>query len=267
MKSADPDVIDKVSKSLSRDPIDAVTILEMIPEDNRYIVSAILDYAAMLNSNVQETREVLNETKLTLAATQQTLTSTQKILSGYAQKLHDFEVQDRAKQLAIREQEQTIKSLQSLDDKRVNQTTLSHFFLNNEHLVEDFSLNKKNLLVYKEELLDKESNAILHLSIELEKYFGNKNIHISVVINALKRYLVTKEKNATYFQDFLVDLVEEYLSQQTTKARTRVALSYLRKACSEIPELDVANIKSIMYNAGYIARTDKSNKVFFYRDH
>lgn len=259
MKSANPDVIDKVSKSLSRDPIDAVTILEMIPEDNRQIVSTILDYAAMLNTNMQEHKEVLAATKLTLE-------TTQKILSSYAEKLHDFEVKDRVNQLALREQEQTIKNLQTLDDKRVNQTTLSHFFLNNEHLVKDFSLNKKNLLLFKEELLGKESNAILHLSIELEKYFGNKNIHISVVINALKRYLVTKEKNSTYFQDFLVDLVEEYLSEKTTKSRTRIALSYLRKVCEDIPELNVANIKSIMYNAGYITKTDKSNKVFFYRE-
>lgn len=267
MKSADPDVIDKVSKSLSRDPIDAVTILEMIPEDNKLIVSTILDYAAMLNNNIHEHKEVLTATKQTLEATQQTLTSTQKILSGYAEKLHDFEVQDRVNQLALREQEKTIKSLQSLDSTRVNTTTLTHFFLNHEHLVKDYSLNEKNLLMCGDELLTKESRAILHLSIDLEDYFGSKNIHIAIVVNALKRYLVTKEKNSTYFQDFLVDLVEEYLSQQTTKARTRIALSYLRKVCQDIPELNVANIKSIMYNAGYIARTDKSNKVFFYRDH
>jgi len=259
MKSANPEVIDKVSHSLSKDPIDTVTILNLFPEDNKFLVSTILDYCVTLNNTLQENKSMLYETKNTLQATEKALSSVQKMITEY-------ETKDRVYQLKLREQEATIKNIQKTENLRVNQMTLSKFFLNHEHILKDYSLSGDNQILYKGDLLDSSSTTLLELSIDLETYFGNKNIHLKVLLSAIKRYLITVQKNANYFQDYLIEVVEEYLSQQTTKKRRRVGLSYLRNICKDVPELTVANIKSIMYNAGYFTKTDKSHKVFFYKE-
>jgi hypothetical protein len=100
------------------------------------------------------------------------------------------------------------------------------------------------------------------LSLELEDYFGTRNIPLDTLINRSKKYLVTVDKNNLDYQNILSDLAEEYLAGSKTRKRTRVPMSYLRTTVDIKP----VEIRAVMTSAGYYVTTDKNNCIYFVRD-
>lgn len=245
MKSADPNVVQAITTTLDKTPIDRAAIINQLTDDNKaMIVSTILDSYVNLNTALEENTLALKETRALL----------ERIVD-----------RERVNDLALRQSQQTILKLQSAEAARINPTTLAKFFLSHEDLVEDYSLGDDNMVYYKDILVDDKTNILLYLSIDLEEFFGKKNVPLSTLINGLKRYLVAKQKQANQYQDALLDIVDDFFSQQVTKTRTRISLKYLRDACKDVPELDLPTIKSLMYDAGYPIKKDKNNTVYFYR--
>jgi hypothetical protein len=252
MKSADPEVVLKVSKSLDKTPIDTVAILDQVEADSdKFIVSTILDSYISLSNNFQSAVASLDRHEKTMAENNRLMEELKYELQVY--------------KIAHQQSERSVRQLQSTESSRINTTTLGTFFLNHEDLVADFTLGDDDKILYKGEVPDSTNRAFMSLSFKMHDFFGNRNIQLHTLISGLKRYLIGKELNNKQYQHYLISLVEDYFSQQVTKTRTRVSLKYLRDACKDIPELDLPTIKSLMYSAGYPIKRDKNNTVYFYR--
>ena len=252
MKSADPEVIAKVSSSLDKTPIDTVAILDQVEVDNdRFIVSTILDSYISLSDNFKSTLVALERNELAMA-------ENNRLMGELKHELQVYKV-------AHKQGEQSIRKLQSIENYRINQTTLAKFFLRHEDLVVDYCLGADNMVYYKGELLTAETNVLLYLSLDLEKFFGSRNISLSTLMNGLKRYLVAKEKHSNQHQEKLQDIVDDYFKKGKGRPKIRIPLKYLREACAEIPELTLPVIKALMYDMGYPTQADKNGIVYFYK--
>jgi hypothetical protein len=249
MKSADPEIVKKISKSLDKTPIDTIAILDQIEVDaDKYIVSTILDSYITVSNNLQSS---INRYEVTMAENNRLMEELKHELQVY--------------KIAHTQSEQSIRKLQSTENNRINQTTLAKFFLNHKQLLADYSLGEDNLVYCNGELLTAASNTLLYLSLDLEQYFGTRNISLSVLINGIKRYLVCVEKQDNDYREVLLDIVAEYFVQDKGRPRTRIPLKYLRTACKDVPELNTLSIKSLMYEAGFPIKTDRNGIVYFYK--
>lgn len=246
MKSADPDVI---VKSLDRTPIDTIAILNQVEVDNdRFIVSTILDSYINLSNNFKSTL-------IALERNEQAMAENNRLMAELKHELQVYKV-------AHKQGEQSIRRLQSLENYRINQTTLAKFFLNHEELIADFSLGVDNMIYHKGILLTSDSNVLMYLSLDLEEFFGSRNISFSTLMNGLKRYLVAKHKHSNQHQEQLQNIVEDFFKKGKGRPKTRIPLKYLREVCKE---LTLPVIKSLMSDLGYPIHTDKNGIVYFYK--
>ena len=115
----------------------------------------------------------------------------------------------------------------------------------------------------------KETEKTLHTLLHKYRLRGEWFVYNEEVLSVLLNYqktcvdaLTFTPKTDQVLSYKILSIAEDYLSHQTTKARVRIGLSYLRKVCKGV---NISSIKSIMHNAGYITKTDKSNKVYFYK--
>lgn len=242
MKSADPNVVYAITTTLDKTPIDTAAIISHLTDENKdIVVSTILDaYIDVSNA--------LKENTTTLKAV-----------------LAKMEERERITDAVLKKNDQTIRRLQGTEVTNVTITSLAKFFLYHEDLLEDYSIGEDNLVYFKGKLLDTNTDTLLYLSIDLEQFFGNKHIGLSTLLNAVKRYLIAKKKQANYYQDALLDIVEDFFKQGVGRPKIRVPLKYLRDACKDVPELDMATIKALMYDAGFPIKTDKNGIVYFYK--
>lgn len=244
MKSANPD---EVVGYLNKKPIDSLAILDLIPDTSKSIVSTILDAFINLDNSLQENNILLQETRKSLQTSQQFLQEYEKRL-----KIYDIEIKNN---------KDRIHELTKSTNSRINQTTLAKFFLSHSELLDDYSLKADNKLYFKDVLLTPESNQLLYLSLELEQYFGTRNIPLATLLNGIKRYFVTLEKQESAYRYILEELADSYLKLSRTKKRTRVPMSYLR----DETDLKPIEIKSVMTSIGYQIITDKNNCIYFVR--
>jgi len=242
MKSANPLLVETINMSLDKQPIDSEAILLTFSDESRFGVSIILEAFVNLDKFTKENMLVLEEHK--------------KFLAEYEQRLKLYDVQFKHDKERIRDLTKTV-------DNRINQTTLAQFFLSHPDLVEGYKLTLDNKVCYQGIVLSAESNQLLYLSLELENYFGSRNIPLAVVINGLKRYLVTIEKQEVYYRDFLLTVAYEFLSNSKTRKRNKISLKYLRDNMTDYPEVTANMIKATMVDAGYIEGKEKNYSVYF----
>ena len=212
-------------------------ILSQFSDSDRFLASAILGCYSKLASSYDANTKALQQNKIVLEENQRALDESRQLIKELAKESHTT--------------------------KTVNTVTLAKFFLLHEYLLEGYSLNENNQICYENQPLEGSSNILTFLSIDLELYFGNKDIHHSTLLAGIKRYFVSKQKANLYLRDFLKNAAEQYLSQSKTKKRKRVPLKYLREACSEIDEVTPTLIRSIMTDLGYTAKKDYHNSIYF----
>ncbi len=239
LKSANMDetALVKIQQSMNKKPIDEELILNQFSDSDKFLAAAILGCYSKLANSYDANTKALEQNKLALEDNQRALNESRQLIKELAKDNHTT--------------------------RTVNTVTLAKFFLLHEYLLEGYSLNDDNQICYEAEPLNVKSNILTFLSLDLELYFGNKDIHHSTLLAGIKRYFASKQKVNFYLRDFLKDLSETYLAQSKTKKRKRVPLKYLRDHCSEIAEATPTMIRSLMTDLGYTTKKDYHNSIYF----
>ena len=147
-------------------------------------------------------------------------------------------------------------------DNRVSIVNISRLFVLYPNLLEHYDYDLElSCITYDGLPLPKDSEYLTYLSIELETYFGTKDIPHGDLLKAIKRYFlrIHKENNETA-QD-VEALCQEYLKGSKTRKRIRVPQKFLRDNL----DLPLPEIKQIMEGNGYAEWKDKSKTVYFYK--
>ena len=152
--------------------------------------------------------------------------------------------------------------LNNSKDNRVSIINISRLFVLYPNLLEHYDYDLElNCITCDALPLPNDSVELTYLSIELEAYFGSKDIPHGDLLKAIKRYFlrIHKENNETA-QDVEL-LCQEYLTSSKTRKRIRVPQKYLRDNL----QLPLGEIKVIMEANGYAEWKDKSKTVYFYK--
>lgn len=145
-------------------------------------------------------------------------------------------------------------------DRHITVTGLANFFFIQENLVNHFYLHGDKVFS-NNTIVSEESEVISKLSVELEKFFGNKDIYFGVLLQSIKRYLKKKQYMEDDKKNDVVGYAEHYLKNHVTRKRTKIALKELR---NNFPNLKPAQIKQEMINSNkFKTITSDAGVVFF----
>lgn len=148
-------------------------------------------------------------------------------------------------------------------DNKISVVNISKFFILYPHLLEHYDYDlEQNVITYHGEVLEADGAELTYLSIELENYFGGRDIFHGDLLKAIKRYFLRLHKEDHDLNQEVEAICQEYLRDSKTKKRTRVPMKYLR-ANIQIP---LAQLKAIMKENNYSEWKDKSKTVYYYKN-
>lgn len=147
-------------------------------------------------------------------------------------------------------------------DNKISIVNVSKLFILYPNLLKDYDYDiEKKCITYEGKSLANDSEELTYLSIELETYFGSRDIPHSDLLKAIKRYFLRIHKEIKATAKDVELLCQEYLAGSKTRQRTRIPQKFLRDNL----ELPLPEIKSIMADNGYVEWKDKSKTVYFYK--
>ena len=223
MKSAHEEkLVGLVKSSLDRNPIDDIQLLDCFTEDNRLIA------AVMIGHIVAQRKELAEQTRKT----------------------------DEILQMV------TDLAANSKHNTKISIINVSRLFVLYPHLLERYDYDLAlDAITYDQKVLPNNSPELTYLSIELEQYFGSRDISHSDLLKAIKRYFMRIHKDNNNVNEQVEEICQEYLTGSKTKPRTRIPQKHLRASI----DLPLNEIKNIMALNGYVEWKDKNNCVHFYK--
>lgn len=223
MKSANEEtLVDLVKSGLDRNPIDDIQLLDCFTEDNRLIA------AVMIGHIIGQRKELAEQTRKT------------------------DEILKMVTDLAANTKHNT----------KISIINVSKLFVLYPDLLDHYDYDLElDAITYDGVALPPKSQHLMYLSIELERYFGSRDISHSDLLKAIKRYFMRIHKDSNNINEQIEFICQEYLNGSKTKPRTRIPQKHLR-ASTDLP---LNEIKNIMAINGYVEWKDKNNCVHFYK--
>jgi len=147
-------------------------------------------------------------------------------------------------------------------DNKVSIVNISRLFVLYPNLLEHYDYDLElNCITYDGVELPKDSPELTYLSIDLEQYFGTKDIPHKDLLVAIKRYFLRIHKENRDINQQVEIICKDYLAGSKTKKRTRIPQKHLRANI----DLPLNEIKNIMALNGYVEWKYKNNCVHFYK--
>jgi len=187
-----------------------------------------------------------------------------KALGCFEQEKQKAEIILGAYYVQYKEQRETNRLLKELtdnlsNDRLVTATSLSNFFLINSSLLTGFYLHN-NKIFFNSQVVDENTASLAKLSIKLESWYGNKDISYSVLLQAIKRYLLKSQFQEESITNEVAEYIEDYLTGGKTKKRRRISLKELKH---QFPEHTPEKLKTMVASTGNYTVIKTTQGIFF----